>query len=110
MLSTRRSEIAPARSKRSGPDAAETAGSTGAMVSAEMSGIELVMPRATRFYVARRRFVSEPSTSSSGQRFRACDHLEDLLRDLGLACAVHAQRERVDDLPRVLGRVAHGGH
>src|SRR5919199_46075 len=34
----------------------------------------------------------------------------DLLRDLGLACAVHLEREVVDDLAGVLGGVAHGGH
>jgi hypothetical protein len=44
------------------------------------------------------------------QCVRAGHDLEDLLRDLRLSRAVHLQRERVDQLARVLRRVAHGGH
>jgi hypothetical protein len=48
--------------------------------------------------------------SSRDQRFRAGDDFHDLLGDLGLARAVHLEREVVDDLAGVLGGVAHGGH
>src|SRR5215468_6670292 len=48
--------------------------------------------------------------TSLRERVRPRDHLEDLLRDLGLAGAVHGQREPVDELARVLRRVAHRAH
>ena len=44
------------------------------------------------------------------ERVRAGDDLEDLLRDFGLASAVHGQGEAVDQLAGVLRRVAHRGH
>src|SRR4051812_42953015 len=44
------------------------------------------------------------------ERVRARDDLEDLLRDLRLAGAVHRQRQRVDQLSRGLRRIAHRGH
>src|SRR5215218_8551017 len=45
-----------------------------------------------------------------GQRLRARDDFHDLLRDLRLALAVHLQGEVLDEVGRVLGRVAHRGH
>src|SRR4051812_13906916 len=47
---------------------------------------------------------------SLDQRLRAGDDFHDLLRDLRLALAVHLQGEVLDDVPGVLGRVAHRGH
>src|SRR3954466_11699512 len=44
------------------------------------------------------------------QRLGAGDNFHDLLGDLGLAGAVHLEREVVDDLRGVLRGVAHGGH
>ena len=48
--------------------------------------------------------------SSARERVRAGDDLEDLLRDLRLARAVHRERETVDQLAGVLRRVAHRRH
>src|SRR5215207_3065557 len=45
-----------------------------------------------------------------GQRLRPGDDLQDLLGDLRLAGAVHLEGQVVDQLPGVLGGVAHGGH
>src|SRR6476659_1976069 len=102
MLSSRRSEMAPARSKRSGSGGESTA----AMVAGLWCEVGVVIPRATPFYARGAGFVS----ARLRQRFRAGDDLEDLLRDLRLARAVHAQRQRVDDLAGVLRCVPHRRH
>ena len=47
---------------------------------------------------------------TSDQGLGPGDDFHDLLGDLGLARAVHLEREVVDDLAGVLGRVAHRGH
>ena len=65
MLSTRRSEIAPARSKRWGSDLTATTGSTGAMLSADMSGKGLFMPRASNFYVGRDELLAVQATRTA---------------------------------------------
>ena len=44
------------------------------------------------------------------ERLGAGDDFHDLLGDVRLALAVELQRQVVDDLRRVLGGVAHGGH
>src|SRR3954453_5170272 len=44
------------------------------------------------------------------QRLGAGDDFHDLLGDLGLARAVHLERQVVDDLLRVVGGAAHRGH
>src|SRR3954471_2970565 len=46
----------------------------------------------------------------SDQGFRPGNDFHDLLGDLGLALAVHLQRQVLDQLAGVLGRVAHRGH
>src|SRR3954469_11461794 len=46
----------------------------------------------------------------SDQGFRPGNDFHDLLGDLGLALAVHLQRQVLDQLAGVLGRVAHRGY
>ena len=45
-----------------------------------------------------------------GQGVGSGHDFQDLLGDLGLARAVHGEREAVDQVVRVVGRVAHGRH
>src|SRR4029453_17372916 len=63
MLSTRRSEIAPARSKRPGSEEVVATGSTGAMVAGVVCGTGLVMPRAMTFYARNPHLVSNLATA-----------------------------------------------
>src|SRR5688572_15684324 len=44
------------------------------------------------------------------EAFGPGDDFQNLLRDLRLAFAVHLQGQVLDDVPRVLGRIAHRGH
>src|SRR3954453_10403262 len=48
--------------------------------------------------------------SPLGQALCAGHNFHDLLGDLCLAFAIHLQRQILDDVPGVLGGVAHGGH
>src|SRR3954451_1259149 len=50
------------------------------------------------------------SFSRLRQRLGAGDDFHDLLGDRGLALAIELQGEVLDDVARVLGRVAHRGH
>src|SRR6187402_3154041 len=140
MLSRKRAAIALARAKRSGSRSrSTTAGSTGVMVAAGISGTGTAIA-LSYFYAARPELLEPDNRSIVcalrprrrsrrasgvlapgsprrgfpgcvlGQRLRAADHFQDLLRDLGLAGAVHLQREAVDQLARVLRRVPHRGH
>ena len=54
--------------------------------------------------------ILEESEEEDGDDAVHRDDFHDLLGDLGLARAVHLEREVVDDLAGVLGRVAHRGH
>src|SRR5512132_680004 len=57
-----------------------------------------------------KRFRFEAASRSRGERVCAGHDLQDLLRDLGLAGAVHRQGQAVDQLPGILRRVSHRGH
>src|SRR5262245_9183348 len=117
MLSANRVAISLARSKRSGSTSRAGTASTGVMLAASVSGlgtaIRSLVLRA-RGRVVRPWLRIRPTrrlrSGRLGQRLGARDDLEDLLRDLRLARTVHAQRERVDELARILGGVPHRGH
>src|SRR5918992_5814050 len=50
------------------------------------------------------------TVSLGGEALGPGHDFKNLLRDLGLTLAVHLEGQVLDDVARVLGRVAHRGH
>src|SRR5262249_11204699 len=70
----------------------------------------LALPASLRDSVLAVQDLTAISMNPLGGRVRPGQVLQDLLGDLGLAGAVHLQREVVDQCPGVVRRVPHGRH